>query len=79
MVSADRDTRIRQAQERFEEELDRAGESICISSLPLLVDEVAAAAAGDDEELAAQIEARLRRRAGLHAEPAGSTRISSLS
>jgi hypothetical protein len=64
---ADRDTRIRQADERFDEELDRAGESICISSLPLLVDEVVAGAAGDDVELAAEIEARLRRRAGLHA------------
>jgi hypothetical protein len=62
---ADRDTRIRQAEERFEEELDRAGESICISSLPLLVDEVAAAAGGD-EELTSEIETRLRRRAGLH-------------
>jgi hypothetical protein len=67
VVSADRDRRIRAAEERFEEELDRAGESICISSLPLLVDEVAAAAAGGDEELASEIEARLRRRAGLHA------------
>jgi len=64
---ADRDTRIRQAEERFEDELDRAGESICISSLPLLVDEVAAAAAGEDKELASEIEARLRGRAGLHA------------
>ncbi|HEY7259286.1 MAG TPA: hypothetical protein VH459_09455 [Gaiellales bacterium] len=62
----DRDRRIKQAEERFENELNRAGESICISSLPLLVDEVAAAAAGEDEELAAEIEARLRRRAGLH-------------
>ena len=67
MGGADRDTRIRQAEERFEDELNRAGESICISSLPLLVDEVAAAAAGSDEELTSEIEARLRRRAGLHA------------
>jgi hypothetical protein len=67
VVPADRDTRIRQAEAGFEEELDRAGESICISSLPLLVDEVAAAAAGDDEDLASEIETRLRRRAGLHA------------
>jgi hypothetical protein len=63
---ADRDARIRRAEQRFEDELERGGESICISSLPLLVDEVAAAAAGGDEELAAEIEARLRRRAGLH-------------
>ena len=67
MGGADRETRIRQADERFEEELVRAGESICISSLPLLAGEVAAAAAGDDEELASEIETRLRRRAGLHA------------
>jgi hypothetical protein len=67
VASADQDRRIRQAEERFEAELDRAGESICISSLPLLADEVAAAAAGRDEELAAEIGQRLRRRAGLHA------------
>jgi hypothetical protein len=67
MLSAERDARIRQAEAQFEEELDRAGESICISSLPLLVDEVAAAAAADDEKLASEIGARLRRRAGLHA------------
>ena len=67
MASADRESRIRQAEAQFDEELERAGESICISSLPLLVDEVAAAAAGEDEELASEIEARLRRRAGLHA------------
>ena len=66
VASADRDTRIRQAEARFEEELDRAGESICIASLPLLVDEVASAAAGGDEALASEIEVRLRRRAGLH-------------
>jgi hypothetical protein len=64
---ADRDTRIRQAEERFEDELDRAGESVCIWSLPLLADEIAAAAAHGDEDLASEIEARLRRRAGLHA------------
>ena len=67
MASADRESRIRQAEAQFDEELERAGESICISSLPLLVDEVAAAAAGEDEQLASEIEARLRRRAGLHA------------
>ena len=65
MGEAERDTRIRLAEQRFEEELERAGESICISSLPLLVDEVAAATGGD-EELTSEIEARLRRRAGLH-------------
>lgn len=67
MGQDDRDARIRRAEQRFEDELARAGEAICISSLPLLVDEVTAAAAGGDDELAAEIEGRLRRRAGLHA------------
>jgi hypothetical protein len=64
---SDRDARIRLAEQQFEDELERAGEAICISSLPLIVDEVVAEAAGDDEALAAEIEGRLRRRAGLHA------------
>jgi len=62
----DRDARIRRAEQRFEDELERAGESVCISSLPLLVDEVVAETAGDDGRLATEIESRLRRRAGLH-------------
>lgn len=66
MGLSDRDARIRLAEQQFEDELERAGEAICISSLPLIVDEVVAETAGDDEALAAQIEARLRRRAGLH-------------
>jgi hypothetical protein len=67
MSTADRNAQIRRAEQQFEDELERAGESICISSLPLLVEELAAAAAGDDEALASEIETRLRRRAGLHA------------
>ena len=67
MGLSDRDARIRLAEQQFEDELERAGEAICISSLPLIVDEVVAETAGDDEALAAEIEARLRRRAGLHA------------
>ena len=66
MGLSDRDARIRLAEQQFEDELERAGEAICTSSLPLIVDEVVAETAGDDEALAAQIEARLRRRAGLH-------------
>lgn len=66
-MSADRDALIRGAEQRFDEELEAAGESICLASLPLMVDEVAAEAADGDGELAAEIEARLRRRAGLHA------------
>ena len=67
MSATDREARIRLAEQRFEDELQRAGESVCIASLPLLVDEAVAAAAGDDEGLASEIETRLRRRAGLHA------------
>ena len=66
MGLSDRDSRIRLAEQQFEDELERAGEAICISSLPLIVDEVVAEAAGGDEALAAEIEVRLRRRAGLH-------------
>lgn len=66
-MSADRDALIRGAEQRFDEELEAAGESICLASLPLMVDEVAAEAADGDGELAAEIDARLRRRAGLHA------------
>jgi len=63
---SDRDARIGLAEQQFEDELERAGEAICISSLTLIVDEVVAEAAGGDEALAAEIEVRLRRRAGLH-------------
>lgn len=66
MGDADRDASIRRAEQRFEDELEAAGESICIASLPLIVDAVVADEAGGDGDLAAEIEARLRRRAGLH-------------
>jgi hypothetical protein len=66
MSATDHEARIRLAEQQFEDELDAAGESVCIASLPLLVDEVVAAAAGDDERLASEIETRLRRHAGLH-------------
>ncbi|HET7171595.1 MAG TPA: hypothetical protein VFI18_08160 [Gaiellales bacterium] len=69
MSASDRDARIRRAEQRFEDELERAGESVCIASLPLIVDEVVAETAGDDQRLATEIESRLRRRAGLHASP----------
>jgi hypothetical protein len=67
MSATDREARIRLAEQQFEDQLQRAGESVCIASLPLLVDEVVAAAAGGDDRLASEIENRLRRRAGLHA------------
>ena len=56
---------------RAERELDarlaELGESACIASLPLMADEIAAEAAGDDAELAEAIAERLRARAGLNA------------
>jgi hypothetical protein len=51
----------------FEERLQEQGEGACISSLPLLADEIAADVAGDDQALRDDITAALRRRAGLHA------------
>jgi CBS domain-containing protein len=51
----------------FEERLQAEGEGICIASLPMLADEIAADAAGGDTALEAEIAAALRRRAGLHA------------
>jgi hypothetical protein len=66
MCTVDRHEPIRLAEQGFEEQLERSGESVCIASLPLLAEEAAADAAGDDEVLASEIEQRLRRRAGLH-------------
>ncbi|MGH3076140.1 MAG: hypothetical protein ACRDQC_14480 [Gaiellales bacterium] len=66
MSAVDRHERIRLAEQQFEDHLERSGESVCISSLPLLVEELATDAAGDDEALSSEIELRLRRRAGLH-------------
>jgi CBS domain-containing protein len=51
----------------FEERLAESGEGVCISSLPMLAEEVAADVAGDDKGLWEDITAQLRRRAGLHA------------
>ncbi|HVG67044.1 MAG TPA: CBS domain-containing protein, partial [Gaiellales bacterium] len=55
------------AMELFEARLQEAGEGACISSLPLLAEEIAADVAGDDQELRDDITAALHRRAGLHA------------
>jgi hypothetical protein len=57
---------IAQAERAFEARLASLGEGVCIASLPLLADEVAAEAAGGDERLAALIRSRLRCRAGLN-------------
>jgi mannose-6-phosphate isomerase-like protein (cupin superfamily) len=50
----------------FEARLQEAGEGICLSSLPMLADEVAAQVAGGDSALEQELVAQLRRRAGLH-------------
>ena len=55
------------AMELFEARLQEAGEGACISSLPVLAEEIAADVAGDDQRLRHDITAALRRRAGLHA------------
>jgi hypothetical protein len=50
----------------FEVRLQAAGEGICLSSLPMLADEIAEQVSGGDAQLAEQIAGQLRRRAGLH-------------
>jgi len=50
----------------FEARLQGAGEGICLSSLPMLVDEIAEQVAGGDPTLEQAIAEQLRRRAGLH-------------
>jgi hypothetical protein len=53
---------IERALALFEIELGERGEAACIASLPALVDEIAAEAGGDPE----QVTRALRERAGLH-------------
>ena len=50
----------------FEARLQEAGEGICLSSLPMLADQIAEQVAGGDSALQKTIAAQLRRRAGLH-------------
>ncbi len=63
----DRDVVIASAESRFDVVLVQEGEGICIASLPMRADEIAAEAAAGDPLLEAEIVTRLRRRAGLHA------------
>jgi hypothetical protein len=53
------------ARSRFEALLSLHGEGICIASLPLMVEELAAEEAGDDHALELELITQLRRRAGL--------------
>ena len=62
----DRDVGMANARRRFEALLADQGEGVCLASLPLLVEEIAAEEAGGDAELEAAIVAQLRGRAGLH-------------
>jgi len=61
-----REAAIARAELRFESYLTAEGEAVCLASLPLVVEQVAADQAGGDASLRAEITARLRRRAGLH-------------
>ncbi len=42
------------------------GETVCLASLPLVIDEIAASEAGGDPATEQALVATLRRRAGLH-------------
>jgi hypothetical protein len=53
------------ARSRFEVILRQQGESICIASLPLMVEEIAADEAGGDANLELELVVQLRRRVGL--------------
>jgi hypothetical protein len=61
-----REAAIARAELRFESYLAAEGETVCVASLPLVAEQVAADQAGGDASLCAEITARLRRRAGLH-------------
>ncbi len=50
---------------RFEVILRQQGESICIASLPLMIEEIAADEAGGDHDLELELIAQLRRRVSL--------------
>ena len=55
------------ATRRFEAHLAWYGEALCIASLPMVIDEIAAEEAHGDEAYEAEITARLRHRDGLEA------------
>lgn len=60
-----REAAMARARSRFEALLSLHGEGICIASLPLMVEELAAEEAGDDHALELELITQLRRRAGL--------------
>jgi hypothetical protein len=64
-AEAERDAAMSRARSRFEVILRQQGESICIASLPLMVEEIAADEADGDGDLEVELIAQLRRRVGL--------------
>ena len=60
-----RDAAMARARSRFEALLRLHGEGICIASLPLMVEEIAAEEAGGDRTMEVELIVQLRRRAGL--------------
>lgn len=62
---SEREAAVARARSRFEALLSLHGEGICIASLPLMVEEIAAEEAGDDHALELELTTQLRRRAGL--------------
>jgi hypothetical protein len=51
---------------RFETYLADHGESVCLASLPMVIDEIAEETSGGDQAVCQQLVAELRVRAGLH-------------
>jgi hypothetical protein len=62
---SEREAVMARARSRFEALLSLHDEGICIASLPLMVEEIAAEEAGDDHPLELELITQLRRRAGL--------------
>jgi hypothetical protein len=65
-VETAREAAIARAELRFESYLAAEGEAICLASLPMMAEQIAADQASGDATLCAEITARLYRRAGLH-------------
>jgi hypothetical protein len=61
-----REAAIARAELRFESYLAAEGEAICLASLPMMAEQIAADQSGGDATLCTEITARLYRRAGLH-------------
>lgn len=60
-------TELTNATRQLEAHLASVGDSACIASLPLLVEEIAADESHGDRQLEAALVYALRRRVGLHA------------